>query len=349
LWSFFWDFISLTGNHDMMKNNEIANVSIVTASHNSGKYLFKTIESVAAQTIKPRQHIIVDDCSSDDSVAIAKGCSNRFPWVKVILHTTNRGFPAALNSGIEAAEGEFIGVLDSDDIANPNWLETVVPILVNDPDVGSVGGGCVFMSEDGLLTGQVEYCSLSGDVTNNARRGQYPFLHPGTVHRRSTLKSIGGYNGRIKSAEDMDLFLSISYVSKLINVGRPLIQYRKRRLSESRKTPEYNAAIADFLKAKGNLLKSGKSVAEANQILDEEINSLARMPRIRKLAPYEYDFEMAKSFEVGKHHWHALRYYFSALRSGHSPRIALRGVLRCLRDAGLKWSNPFQANRPSFR
>jgi glycosyltransferase involved in cell wall biosynthesis len=332
----------------MSQWNEISNISVVTASHNSGKYLFKTIESVAAQTIKPKEHIIVDDCSSDDSIAIAKRCSNRFPWVKVIVHDVNRGFPAALNSGIEAAEGEFIGILDSDDIANLNWLETVVPSLIKNPDVGSVGGGCVFMSEDGLLTGLSGYCSVSGDVTTQARNGEYPFLHPGTVHRKSTLQSIGCYNGKIKSAEDMDVFLSLSYVSRLINVGRPLIQYRRRRFSESRKTAEYNTAIAAFLSAKGDLLKSGNTVAEANQILHKQIEGLSYIQRVRKVEQHEYDFEMAHAFELGKRHRHALGYYLRAFRSGPRRRFALRGALRCFFYTGLNWANPFQGKNHAF-
>ena len=333
----------------MTRYGNSSGVSVVTASYNSSRFVIETIKSVAAQTIKPAVHIIVDDASSDDSVSVLKEAEKRFSNIKIVIHDRNLGYPAALNTGIASAQSDLVGILDSDDLAAPNWLETVIPIITKDPEVGSAGGGCSTMSEDGIDTGHFFQWTDRGDVTALAQQGRYPFLNGGAIHRKSALDRIGGYNSCIKSAEDMDLFLSLSYVSKLINVGRPLIQYRKRRLSESRKTPEYNAAIADFLKAKGSLLKSGKSVTEANRILDEKIKSLARMDRIRKLAPHEYDFEMANSFEVGKHYWHALRYYFIALRSGHSPSVALRGVFRCLRDAGLKWSNRFQANRPSFR
>ncbi|MGB4846248.1 MAG: glycosyltransferase family A protein, partial [Ferruginibacter sp.] len=143
----------------------MATVVVISAVYNTARFLRETVESVAAQTMLPEEHILIDDCSTDNSLSLARQLEYEFQHVRVITHERNRGYPAALNTGLLASHSEFVGILDSDDIAMPHWLKTVVPVLEADSRVGAIGGGCVMMTEKGEVTGCEMYCEESGDIT----------------------------------------------------------------------------------------------------------------------------------------------------------------------------------------
>lgn len=306
-------------------------ITVVTAVYNAAKYLRNTVESVAKQTLLPNEHLLIDDCSTDDSLALAYQLEREFQHVRVIRHDQNKGFPSALNTGIAASDSHYIGILDSDDIALPYWLETVIPVLEANPQVAAAGGGCVIMTKDGVVTGYVKYCNKKGDVTSGTRdAGEYPFLHPGTVHRRKFIEQIGGYNPRLKSLEDNDVFLGLSSIARLIHVGIPLIYYRRLPGSESKKTDEFKSFAILYLTAKRELLKSGCTVAEANLQLVSQVNDLQSVKRLAPINKGEYEFEMACAFETGKKNYQALKQYFGAGCLGYMPELAMRGVVRCI-------------------
>lgn len=167
-------------------------------------------------------------------------------------------------------------------------------------------------------------------MTEDIQSGHYRILHPGTVHRRSALHIIGGYNARLKSLEDSDIFLSLATVGRLVNVGEPLIYYRRMHGSESRKTPEFAALAKDFLLAKSRLLKEGLSVSLANDKLAQKIEALEKVPRLLPKSNGAYQFEMAQAFEVGQLRRRAFAEYLSAMKNGARLKDCLRGLLRVL-------------------
>lgn len=98
-------------------------VSVITPAYNAAQYLPETIESVQRQTFTDWEMLIVDDCSTDDTYQIA--C--RYAWedsrIRVIRHEKNAGVSAARNTALDAAFGEYIAFLDSDDLWLPEKLE----------------------------------------------------------------------------------------------------------------------------------------------------------------------------------------------------------------------------------
>lgn len=313
-----------------MSNSREVPVTVISAVYNTAQFLRETVESVAAQTLLPKEHLLIDDCSTDGSLALARELEREFSHVRVIAHEENRGYPAALNTGIAASYTKYIAILDSDDIALPHWLETVVPVLEADPQIGAAGGGCVIMTESGKITGHIIFCAHKGDVTEGIKRGEYLILHPGTIHRRSCLAEIGGYNPQLKSGEDNDVFLGISSIAKLVNVGAPLIYYRRLRRSESRKTDEFTAIRNKYLKSKAELLNAGYTVADANRQLADQIETLIKLPRLSSVTDGMYEFEMANAFENGGHRLHASRSYLISAWCGYKRGPTLRAGIRCL-------------------
>lgn len=308
----------------------LKSVTVLTAVYNSANFLEQTVESVAKQTCLPAEHIIIDDGSTDESLSVAMRLAKKYPNLRIISHNVNKGYPAALNSGIANSKTDYVAILDSDDIAIPQWLEIVFPLINSDSQIGAVGGGCVIMTATGDVTGCRQYCDSSGDVTEQIADGYYKILHPGTIYRRSCLAMIGGYNVDLKSLEDNDLYLGLSSITKIFSVGVPLVYYRRHPESESRKTDEYSHLAFEYLRNKSNLLKSGLTVNKANEELSPLIKSLASLPRLSKKSLGRYQLEIALAFENGGRKSKAINGFLLSFKYIENRKYALRGIFRCI-------------------
>lgn len=111
-----------------MENNTL--VTIVTPVYNSEKFLRAHLASVQAQTYAYWEHILVDDCSSDNSAAIIKEAQKEDSRIKYVLLSKNGGAGIARNKAIELAEGKYIAFLDSDDLWYPKKLENQLDFMI---------------------------------------------------------------------------------------------------------------------------------------------------------------------------------------------------------------------------
>ncbi|BDA01582.1 glycosyltransferase family 2 protein [Vibrio cholerae] len=111
--------------------NELSLVSIITPSYNCAKTVHKTIQSVQAQTYPHWEMIIVDDCSTDNSVEILNGYAKQDPRIRVIARKWNAGPAIARNVAIEESKGRFIAFLDSDDSWHPTKLEKQIQFMLD--------------------------------------------------------------------------------------------------------------------------------------------------------------------------------------------------------------------------
>src|SRR5210317_1718500 len=93
----------------------MAEVSVITPAYNSASVIERNIRAVASQTLKVKEHIIIDDGSVDDTVVIAEGLQREFSNLRIIRQTHGGAFKAR-NAGIVAATGRYIAFLDSDDV-----------------------------------------------------------------------------------------------------------------------------------------------------------------------------------------------------------------------------------------
>ena len=106
-----------------MLNQYPIKVSIITPVFNSERYIEDTIKSVQAQTFTNWELLITDDCSTDNSVKLIKQFMNNDPRIKLFKLDTNLGSGVARNTSIEAASGDVIAFLDSDDLWDNNFLD----------------------------------------------------------------------------------------------------------------------------------------------------------------------------------------------------------------------------------
>lgn len=113
----------------------MSGISVVIPSFNSAATLGRAVGSVAAQTLLPDEVIVVDDCSTDDTVAVARSLAADFPHLKlaVLPLTGNVGAGAARNAGWERASRAFVAFLDADDAWHPRKLEIQYRVMTLHP------------------------------------------------------------------------------------------------------------------------------------------------------------------------------------------------------------------------
>jgi len=123
-------------------------VSVIVAAHNAQATLTRAVESVVAQTMDDWELLVVDDCSTDGTVAILESLATRLGGrLKVLSTSTNQGPAMARNIGLEAASGEWIGFLDSDDEYLPDRLKMMLAATDERTDV--VACAHLIVSTDG--------------------------------------------------------------------------------------------------------------------------------------------------------------------------------------------------------
>lgn len=133
-------------------------VSVVMPVYNVERYVDECLQSVLDQTYKHMEVIVVDDCGTDQSMAVVEQCLSRNRYekcadaevyasttagktVKILHHNHNRGLSAARNTGIDVATGEYVYFIDSDDTITPNCIELLVEQAERHPGVDMVQGG----------------------------------------------------------------------------------------------------------------------------------------------------------------------------------------------------------------
>jgi teichuronic acid biosynthesis glycosyltransferase TuaG len=127
-------------------------VSIVTPCYNSAKFLVRAVESVKNQCFNV-EHIIVDDCSTDNSWDILLDLSRKYYWIKLIRLEKNSGPVIARNTAVKSAQGKFLAFLDADDYWLPNKLNLQINFM-EQTNAAISYSDCKFISEDGQLIGR---------------------------------------------------------------------------------------------------------------------------------------------------------------------------------------------------
>ena len=105
-------------------------VSVVMPAYNVSRFLRQAIESVLSQTYRQIELIVVDDCSTDDSLQIMREYEQKDARVHVLAGETNQGVARARNRGIQAATGKYIALLDSDDVWVESKIERQIELLL---------------------------------------------------------------------------------------------------------------------------------------------------------------------------------------------------------------------------
>ena len=190
-----------------MKNNHPV-VTVIIPTHNRAHLISGSIRSVLDQTFKNFELIIVDDASNDNISEVVNGFKD--DRIKYIHHDKNQGGPTARNTGIKAAKGAYIALLDDDD----QWWPTKLEEQVNKFNEVSNKVGLVYSGlEVRRLTGdsvvRTYHPQFRGDLRLRLLLGT-TIGSPTPLIKRECFEKVGLFDPRLKSCQDWDMWKRIS-------------------------------------------------------------------------------------------------------------------------------------------
>jgi peptidoglycan/xylan/chitin deacetylase (PgdA/CDA1 family)/2-polyprenyl-3-methyl-5-hydroxy-6-metoxy-1,4-benzoquinol methylase len=193
-------------------------VSVIIPAFNAADTIGKTLRSLTAQGRIPWEGIVVDDGSTDATAEVVRQRMSRDPRLRLIRQR-QAGVSAARNAGLAIARGEWLCFLDADDWLAPRAFSRLLALSRSDPDAAVLVGGATRVSEGG---GVWEYDSrdLSDPFAVLSTHCSIA-IHSALV-RRTAVRELGGFDERLKSSEDWDLW------QRLARAGRRFAQTRTR-------------------------------------------------------------------------------------------------------------------------
>lgn len=222
-------------------------VSIVMSCYNAENTIEKAIQSVLNNTYKNIELIIIDDCSTDNSLKIIS--KQRDSRIKVIKHKRNLGAGVSRKDGIKVATGDYIGFCDSDDILLEKHIENLVNAAVeNDADIATSGytiieGNTGETKEERkadklyILEGDNKYTKLKADILR--------FLNPSIV-RKSLWKKVS-YSTRRYVEDSPTLIKLLWYANKRVIISDSTYMYYQWKTSLTHHKSPFKTSIYEML------------------------------------------------------------------------------------------------------
>jgi glycosyltransferase involved in cell wall biosynthesis len=197
-------------------------VSVVMAVYNADRFLEKSISSILRQQMSDWELVIVDDCSNDRSGEIIDCYASTDARIRVLKNDSNCGPCNSRNRALQIARGQYIAVLDSDDVSLPARLSTQAAYLDNHPEISLVGCGAIKIDEHGARLGR------HVPIANWRRLGNKLTRRNRLYHSTVMFRNAGYlYRDKLSSAEDYDLYLRmLSDGRRIAAIAKPLVEYR---------------------------------------------------------------------------------------------------------------------------
>jgi len=233
-------------------------ISVVIPAYNSAAYIADAITSIQKQSYPVFEIIVIDDGSSDDTLAVVKN----LPGTIIYHKQDNRGPAAARNQGIRLASGLWVAFLDADDQWTPDKIKQQVAVLARYPELHLIAGDMAEIGQDDtVLTASVldKHHLLAGFVKEQGRPitnalGKLlakNFIPTGTVLvRKETLIAVGMFNEAIHFGEDLELWARIAAYYPMTCLPEILML---RRLHNNNATYETASMLSDKVKVMKSL------------------------------------------------------------------------------------------------
>ncbi|WP_298368877.1 glycosyltransferase [uncultured Lutibacter sp.] len=203
-------------------------ISVLMSVYNAEKYLQTCINSVLNQSYSNFLFYIVNDCSTDNSLAIINSYNDN--RIRLINNERNIGLTKSLNKALDYINTEYVARIDADDICEPNRLKYQLSIFENqDENLALVGASAYEIDEKGNLIGEINV-----ENTNLKEKLFFKntFVHSSVMLRTTVLKEFR-FDESIKYAQDYSLWVKIAQKYNVKNCGAKLIRYRIHRESIS--------------------------------------------------------------------------------------------------------------------
>tara|TARA_B100000767_G_scaffold265186_1_gene280956 strand:- start:470 stop:1243 length:774 start_codon:yes stop_codon:yes gene_type:complete len=237
-------------------------ISIITVSFNSQSTIKQTIQSVDSQDYQNKEFLLIDGASADWTLDIISFLKDK---INYFVSEKDNGIYDAMNKGIQAASGDIIGILNSDDFYSSNKVLSKVTKIFEETDCDCLYGDLVYVDK-GDARNIVRYWK-SGEFSKKKLRMGWMLPHPTFFVKKEIYEKYGLYNLKLKTAADYEMIL------RLLHKDNIKVEYLPEILIKMRIGGESNSSFINRIK--GNY--------EDNLAWD--MNNLRKPPFIRFLKP----------------------------------------------------------------
>jgi len=237
-------------------------VTVLMPAFNAGKYIAEAIRSVLDQSFSDFELLIIDDGSSDDTLSVISRFTD--PRIRLFVQH-NKGISAALNIGLQVAQGVYIARFDADDVCLPERLARQVWFLDGHPAYLITGCDAEYISENGE---HLFDFSCAGHSHRELAENLYkfcPFIHSAVMYRKDAIIKAGGYSPFAHNFEDYLLWVQLLKKGKCCNLAEPLI---KVRINPNSVTIDEKWRGRRFRRMKRHIIRRGCiTESEGNELL----------------------------------------------------------------------------------
>ncbi|MBD2771541.1 glycosyltransferase family 2 protein [Iningainema tapete] len=231
------------------------NVSVIIPTYQRANLVSQAIESVLAQTYTDYEIIVVNDGSTDNTIEVLEYFGEKI----TVIHQENQGSAAARNTGIKVAQGQYIALLDHDDIWLPTKLEKQVSYLDSHPKIGLVYSDTLYFNEKGLLPGSHAKFFPVPPVLQSWTlfvRNTIPTCSV-VMMRRKCLDDVGLFDETLPPCDDYDLWLRLVEKWPIHFLNEPLVHYRRY---EGQQSNSEERMLLGLLRVKEKTFKRNKEL-----------------------------------------------------------------------------------------
>lgn len=246
-------------------------VTVVIPNYNYGPFIAETLHSVLKQTYQDFEVIVIDDGSKDQSCQIVEDLKLQFKGRLRLIRQKNQGVAVARNTGITAAQGEFIAFLDADDIWLESTLATTMKFLQDNSNYGMVYGNTEFFeSKTGKILGR-NHGEGSPKIPYTGKCVEKLFVRGNFIPlmtvliRKSIFTYVGLFDPQFRVGEDLDLWMRIAGKYEIGYIPQVLTRVRRHGRS---------LTFHALAHAKVNILRSKKCLRlypELSKVVSKEI------------------------------------------------------------------------------
>jgi glycosyltransferase involved in cell wall biosynthesis len=259
----------------------MASVDIAVPCYQYGRYLRQCVESVLAQGLPELRILIIDNASTDDSVAIARQLAAEDARIEVVTRPVNLGPHASFNAGVDWARADYFMVLCADDLLTPGALQRAVAVMERHPEVSFAYGTDVHRGDEaGLSAAAADAAPHGADapwtlatgrqfIEDRCRNPERYIAHGMVLVRTAAQKQAGHYRPQLPHSDDFEMLLRLARLGGVAST--PAAQGIKRMHAANR-TNDYLAertrALTELLAALESFFANeGRALADAERLL----------------------------------------------------------------------------------
>ena len=184
----------------------------------------ESINSIIAQTFTDWELVLVDNCSTDNSLTVVKDLHE--DRIRIIALDKNHGRTPALAIALENARAEFVAILDADDISSRDRLQRQFDFLTNNKNIVAVGSWYRNINQHGDLINEVQTPTTSLDVVRRMASNN-PIVNSSAMFRAESARAVGGYDQKYLYAQDFALWLALANIGELAILPEFLTNIRR--------------------------------------------------------------------------------------------------------------------------